>query len=246
MKKILVITDNAVLYRRFSDLLANEFPELRHNFDFRRSASGSGDRNCANEIAALQPIDVATDVQLIENQYFMVISLHCKQIFPLQLTQSVRCVNVHPGYNPNNRGWYPQVFAILNGNIVGATIHEMDEFIDKGKIIARQQVPIFSNDTSKEVYERIVDTEMELLKGHLPDIIAGNYTTIAPENDGSYHSKNEFQQLCKIDLTKQVTFKEAIDYLRAMSHGDFYNAYFYDENNRKIYIKVQLHCLNDE
>ena len=66
----------------------------------------------------------------------LVISAHCKKIFPASLIDSIRCVNIHPGYNPVNKGWFPQVFSILNGQIAGATIHIMTSEVDSGPIIS--------------------------------------------------------------------------------------------------------------
>jgi methionyl-tRNA formyltransferase len=68
-------------------------------------------------------------IEIIE-KYQLVFSLHCKQIFPSELISNVKCINVHPGYNPLNRGWYPQVFSIIYDLPIGATIHEIDEVVD--------------------------------------------------------------------------------------------------------------------
>jgi methionyl-tRNA formyltransferase len=76
----------------------------------------------------------------------------------------MRCINIHPGLNPYNRGWYPQVFAINNGLPHGATIHEMDDKIDHGDIIYQKSVDIKLSDTSKTLYERVLDTEIFLFK----------------------------------------------------------------------------------
>ena len=43
-------------------------------------------------------------VSLIIESYQLVISVHCKQIFPKRLVENVLCINLHPGYNPFNRG----------------------------------------------------------------------------------------------------------------------------------------------
>ncbi len=73
------------------------------------------------------------------DKYILFISLHCKQIFPQRLTDNYRCINIHPGYNPYNRGWFPQVFSILNKNTAGVTIHEIDQELDHGPIIYQEK-----------------------------------------------------------------------------------------------------------
>ena len=87
-------------------------------------------------------------IDYLISEYKLIISAHCKKIFPKKLVESTRCINIHPGYNPYNRGWFPQVFSILNKLPLGATIHEMDEGLDSGDIISQEKVSINSSDDS--------------------------------------------------------------------------------------------------
>ena len=50
----------------------------------------------------------------------------------------------------------------------------------------------------------------------------------------------DFNDLCELDPEEKMTVKEMIDKLRALTHGAYKNAYFIDENNNKIYIRVSL------
>ena len=43
-----------------------------------------------------------------------------------------------------------------------------------------------------------------------------------------------------INLGDVDTFEGHINKLRAMTYGDYKNAYFYDEDGNKIYIKIEL------
>src|ERR1035441_6956770 len=79
--------------------------------------------------------DIKAEYQPLLKDFGLVISLHCRQIFPQALVSGIRCINFHPGFNPHNRGWFPHVFSMINGKPAGITIHEMDEQIDHGLII---------------------------------------------------------------------------------------------------------------
>jgi hypothetical protein len=47
--------------------------------------------------------------------------------------------------------------------------------------------------------------------------------------------------LCELDLDEKLTALQFINRLRALSHGDFKNAYFTNpENGEKIYININL------
>lgn len=150
----------------------------------------------------------------------MIFSLHCKKIFPKELVTRVKCINVHPGYNPYNRGMFPHVWSIINGLPAGATIHEMDEGIDTGLIIAQRHIPITPHDTSETLYNRIVDAELSLLTLNLGAILENDYLPTRPVERGNYNSLEDFKNLCNITDEHQNT----INLLRALTHGDYKNA----------------------
>ena len=237
---ILVVTDNSFQYNHFKNLLETEFPHFNKLFTFMRSKGKVNNKLYNSGIERLNEVDVNIETEKIIDAYDLIISLHCKQIFPENLVKSVKCINIHPGYNPFNRGWYPQVFAIAFGTIIGATIHEMDAKIDHGAIIARKEVKIESYDTSKEVYEKVLELECELIKEYLPSIINNKYNTFYPDVQGYFYSISDYKKLCHIDLEEKGSFKDFINRLRALSHGKYKNAYFIDENNEKIYLNVSL------
>jgi len=240
MKRILVITDNGYMLKKFKTLLDENFQEISTSFDYCRSTTGLRTKMYEEGLEELSEINVKREWQAIIEKYSLVFSLHCKQIFPNELVKGVRCVNIHPGYNPYNRGWYPQVFSIIFGNIIGATIHEMDEKIDCGRIIARRTVQINSEDTSLEVYERVLVMELELLKENLSAILGNTYEAFLPENEGTFHTKKDFEQLCQLELSAKMRIGDVINLLRGLTHGNYPNAYFLDPDGNKVFIKVQL------
>jgi methionyl-tRNA formyltransferase len=173
-------------------------------------------------------------------KYDLIISAHCKKIFDKEIVESTRIVNIHPGLNPYNRGMYPHIFSMMNGLPTGATIHEVDEFIDNGDIIAQEEVQMYMYEDSKQLHERIMKVEMELFEKHFEEIIYGTYTKTKPHIEGNINYKKDFNKLCEIQLDDVDTFEGHINKLRALTYGDYKNAYFYDEDGKKIYIKVEL------
>ncbi len=167
--------------------------------------------------------------------------MHCKQLFPKEVVKNVRCINVHPGFNPYNRGWYPQVFSILNKFPAGATIHEIDEYLDHGNIIVQKEVKIFAWDTSFTLYARVLQTEIELLSDNLQKILDISYTTIKPIREGNLNLKKDFKNLQTFELDQLTTGRELIDKMRALTHDNYRNLYFRDsETGKKVYIKITL------
>lgn len=236
---IAVITDNGIQFKKFKRLIDTLQYQI-HNFDFYRSEESKIEKHYEDDINELKIVNVRKDVLFLYSKYQLIFSLHCKQIFPKELLTKVRCINIHPGYNPLNRGWYPQVFAINEGKPVGATIHEIDEKLDHGKIIVREKLDILPWETSKDVYERILNLEIKLLEKWLIKILSGNYETELPEFEGEVRTRKDFKQLCELKLSESVSLGEAIDRLRALTHGYYKNAYFIDKNGTKVFVSINL------
>lgn len=235
---IMVLTDNEFIYDKFN-LLINDSLYKNDKFDFFYSPKNLNFNIKYNNSNSFKEISINEKLDDIIQKYDLVLSLHCKQIFPVKLVKSLRCINIHPGLNPYNRGYYPQVFSLLNKFPIGVTIHEMDELLDHGPVIVQEEVKINDWDTSYDVYKKIQDKEIELLTNQLRSIIDGNYNTTTTQ-EGNINMKKDFDELCEVDLDKTVTYREAIDYLRAMTFNGYNNAYFYDQYGNKIYIEIRL------
>jgi len=236
--KLLVISDNPFLITAFHNL-SSGIDGLQ--VDYTCTKSNTALLNDSSLPVKVSPVDVKKQYDDIAAKYDLVLSLHCKQLFPAELVSKVKCINVHPGYNPYNRGWFPQVFSILNKLPVGATIHEIDEKLDHGAIIARHQVVANSWDTSIDIYNRVQQLEVDLLKEYLPAILQGTYITMKPEEEGNVNLKKDFNELCKLDLDEPVTMGQAIDKLRALTHGNYANGFYTDaETGKKVFVKIVL------
>lgn len=237
---VLVLTDNIALKSRFTALLTNlvDLPVASWHFAYSPAnkafaADFAGDSTFCS-------LDVKREASRVAVKYDLVISLHCKQLFPVEIIRQVRCVNIHPGLNPYNRGWFPQVFSILNGQPLGATIHEIDEHLDHGPIIAQREVPVFEWDTSLTAYNRVLDTEIVLLQEYLPTIVRGDYRTTPPATEGNLNLRADFEALRRIDMDQVGSFREFYDRLRALSHGEYRNGFFIATDGSKVFLRLEV------
>lgn len=241
---ICVITDHAFLHKAFREIIEEEFYSSIH-FDFFFSFSNTGFvEKCENK--SIQPICLAEQDESFFSAYDLFVSLHCNQVFPQRLVENHVCINLHPGYNPYNRGWFPHVFSMLNGLPIGVTIHRMDTELDHGPILYQEMITADVADTSHDVYVKLQDLEVSMLKKYLPDIVRGNYTEYPMETEGNINYKKDFQRICEIDMERPATYGEVISYLRAMTFPGFQNAFFRDDKGSKIYITIQLHRENSQ
>jgi len=238
--KLLVVSDNQPLSAAVLDCIKALDDRHDVSVDLRYTSYNKAPEAMV-EIGACQ-INVKDDkvVDFIIGHYDLVLSVHCKQLFPKRLVEGVRCINFHPGFNPFNRGWYPQAFSIINGLPAGATVHVMDEDIDHGHIIAQKPVMVGAGETSLDIYTKVVDAEKDLIRLYLPKILKGDYELFKPLSEGNYNSIKDYEALCQLDLNEVGSLREHINLLRATTHGNFKNAYFHDELGEKYYIKVVL------
>lgn len=168
----------------------------------------------------------------------LVISAHCKKIFPKRLVESVRCVNIHPGYNPVNRGWFPHVFSIINQQIAGATLHIMNSRIDAGPVIAQERVSIEFQDNAFDVYRKIIALEKDLFRDNLTKIMNFDFAGIETE-EGNFNSFSDFKSLCELDLNSQNTLEYHLRILKGLTFPGFQNG-FVRVNGQKYYVEVKI------
>ena len=104
---VLTLTDNLFLYKEFKKILDRlnlKGVSFFYGYSPKNSTFSPGPN--------ISPINVTTECEKIISDFDLVLSLHFKQLFPQKLADNVKCINIHPGYNPFNRGWFPQVFRL--------------------------------------------------------------------------------------------------------------------------------------
>lgn len=238
LNKILVISDNYFLINEFYKIVKEQKLNNKYEFDFRCSLKSPEN---IKSLDYIKVINVKDEVDSILENYNLVFSLHCKQLFPEKLVNEIKCINIHPGYNPYNRGYFPQVFSIINKLPVGVTIHEMDSQLDHGDIIIQEKIEIYEHETSLDVYNRVLNLEIELLKNHLQSILNGDYKAMPMKEEGNLNYFKDYKDLCKLDLDEKLTMREAIDKLRAFTHKPYANAYFINKDDEKINVEINLY-----
>ncbi len=237
-KKVCVITDNEFLYKGIKKILSEK--KYDEEFEFFYSERNIAFKRKYKDCDDFRPIDLKTAPKRFYEQYKLFLSAHCKQIFPDFLVHNYRCINIHPGFNPYNRGWYPQVFSIINKLPVGVTVHEMDCELDHGPIIYQSLIQISEEDTSFDVYQKIQNEEIRILNEKLEFLLRGEYNVHLPCAEGNVNLKKDFEQLCRLDFEREGKFGEFFDELRALSFQGYKNAFFINEKGEKFYVELMI------
>lgn len=185
-------------------------------------------------------------------EFDLVLSYFYKYIIPQKVLAKIkRIVNCHISYLPWGRGSQPNVWAIVNGEPAGVTIHELTDELDAGNIIVQKAVNIFPDDTGHTLYNRLLNTMYNLTVLYLDDLIYNTYTSF-PQDYESYmpNKTNDFHDLR--DLTKAIEsvsdmydFLSILNIIRACSfNGEHPGAYLTLPDGSRIYIdniKLRYH-----
>ena len=239
-KKLLVISDNPELCIHLQSELVKNFTDKQLDVSYRFTRLNQNPIKMIEIGASKIDIKDESTVDFVLNSYDLVFSIHCKQIFPVKLVKNICCVNFHPGFNPFNRGWFPQAFSIINGYPAGATIHLMDEHVDHGEIIAQETVSIQPSDTSYEVYRRVIDVEKKLISKYIYEIVTDSYKTFKPSGDGNYNGIKDYQSICQLNLNDIDSLENHINLLRSTTHENFRNAFFVAKDGKKYFIRILI------
>lgn len=115
------------------------------------------------------------------------------------------CVNVHASLLPKYRGAAPIQWSVLNGDKeTGVTIMHMAPEMDAGDIISQRAIKILADETSGELFERLMVLGAELLRDTLPEIEAG-MATRTPQNESLVtYAKPLTKELSPIDWSKSA------------------------------------------
>ena len=109
---------------------------------------------------------------------------------PAILARAARgAYNMHGSLLPRHRGRAPVNWAVLLGDTeTGATLHEMVDKPDAGRIVDQQAVPIGPDDTALDVFRRVTDAAEAVLRRSLPRLLDGTAQLRAQDlGRGSYH-----------------------------------------------------------
>ena len=154
------------------------------------------------------------------------------KILPKEILEipKMGCINVHGSLLPKYRGAAPIQWAVLNGDkTTGITTMYMDEGMDTGDMILKQEVEIGQDETTGELWvklsklggELLVETLKQIEQGIAPRTKQGEEFTIAPMLD---------KEMAKIDWNDK-TAKEIKNLVRGLN--PIMGAYSYI-NGKKI------------
>jgi methionyl-tRNA formyltransferase len=160
------------------------------------------------------------------------------------LKQVSEAYNVHISMLPWGKGAHPNVWMIVDGEPAGVSIHQMVPAADAGLIFAQRGVDIYFSDSARDLYYRLEDEAVELFDEVWPELAAGNISGSAQRADGSHHRSSDFSKLAAIDLNDTVTWRRALDIMRALTFPPYRNLVV-EVDGRYYHVEVDVSSIDD-
>ena len=176
----------------------------------------------SKDIPVYQPKTLKKNTEMIETIKMLKPDVICVvaygKILPKEILEIPKygCINVHGSLLPKYRGAAPIQWAVINGEkTTGVTTMYMNEGMDTGDMILKQEVEIGEDETTGELWERLekigaellVKTLREIELGIAPRMKQGNDFTLAPMLD---------KKMSKIEWNNK-TAKEIKDLVRGLN-----------------------------
>lgn len=139
----------------------------------------------SKELKVYQPIKVRNNNEFIETIRSLNPDIICVvaygKILPKEILEipKLGCINVHASLLPKYRGAAPIQWAVLNGDEeTGVTTMYMDEGMDTGDMILKEETKIGENETTGELWNRLSKIGGKLLVKTLDKIEDGTVQRI--------------------------------------------------------------------
>lgn len=129
------------------------------------------------------------------------------KILPLSILSVPRlgCVNVHGSLLPQYRGSAPIQWTILNGDkVTGVTTMLMNEGIDTGDILDVKTTEVGENETSGELFDRLMVMGAELLPKTLEKLENGTAVRTPQPEEGACYAPMLDKAMADMDWTKSA------------------------------------------
>lgn len=171
------------------------------------------------------PVESLTTAKFSDGD--VLVSLEFEKILKPNAFKGLGLFNIHFSLLPKYRGCFTSFWPIMNGeDESGVTLHEIDEGIDTGRIIAQKKIALSREVTSRALYEKYQDAGLEIFAEHLQSLIQGNHISRDQQADfATYYSRNTFSR-DNNELPVRATAWQIKNFVRAYFFPEYQTASF--------------------
>ncbi|REL24940.1 methionyl-tRNA formyltransferase [Rhodohalobacter sp. SW132] len=145
---------------------------------------------------------LADDLRTLKPDLFVVVAF---KILPKRLLEipAIGSINLHASLLPAYRGAAPIHWAVINGEKeTGCTVFFLDQQVDTGEILKQSRVVISENDTTGDVYNKLMQNGADLIVQSANLIAEGEFETYAQDHSKATPAPKLFKENTRIDFAK--------------------------------------------
>jgi len=154
------------------------------------------------EVEDLKSEEFEKTLKELNPDLFVVVAF---RILPKNILEipKIGSINLHASLLPKFRGAAPIHWAVIKGEVeTGCTIFFLDEKVDTGNIILQKKIPIGDNDTTGDIYSKLMEEGSEQLLVAIDLIESDNYDLKKQEDSKATPAPKLFNENTRIDFTK--------------------------------------------
>jgi len=145
----------------------------------------------------------------------------------------IACLGFHASLLPKYRGRAPVNWALINGETkTGNTLMVLAPGADEGDVVAQREIPIVFEDDCGTLYDKVSQTEVDMLAEILPLVRQGRMPRIRQDGETATVMPRRRPDDGLIDWGKDA--RRLYDWVRALTHP--YPGAFTWLDGRKLYV----------
>ena len=155
------------------------------------------------------PADLLSSLELKEAEFFVLAAYGNILSKELVHLPPKGVLNVHPSLLPKYRGPSPERYTLLAGDKkTGVSVMLMDEKIDHGPILAKEEFTIPADINHEELHSKLGEIGGELLVKTIPAWLEGKITPKDQDHSKATFTKKITKEQGKIDWSKEAIYIE--------------------------------------
>ena len=244
MKNVVVFAYSSVGYECMNVLLKRDDIQITLVYTHEDDPNETHWFESVYELAKKNNLNVLTsepDYDEVKNaKPDIIFSFYYRKIIDMKILDlaPLGAFNMHGSLLPKYRGRACVNWCVLNGEKeTGVTLHRMTKYADRGNIIAQEAVTIGENETSHEVFKKIIPAAGRVLSRSLDDILSGNAEgTPQNESEATKFGRRRPEDGL-IDWSKSA--REIHNLVRAVAKP-FPGAFFYHDGHKIMLWKTRI------
>lgn len=121
-------------------------------------------------------------------------------------------INLHPGYLPNQKGFFHYVWSALDGTPAGVCLHRLKARPEAADVYAQADVQVTPEDSGDTLYTKHEDAAVALFRATLPSILGDERGAV--DRQRARRQPGEARDVLRLDPDERLRARDLIERVR--------------------------------